>query len=215
MLFHEIINKLLGDASHIRVFSVLAKSKRGLSGRELAGLVGVSTFKIHHVLKFLTAQGVVLKSVSGRSNLYRLNEEHVLTEEIILPILNFESEIFQRIGSHLMNSLKPKPMSIIIFGSIARKEETPQSDIDILFVYEDGKTPEHADSPFLTKMPFRYGNSPIAMVISISDLQMRYSKKELLLRNIFREGFTIAGLSMMEVLNYGRKKNIRSTNSKK
>lgn len=206
MKFNHIVHELCGDSVYLGITAVLLKSPEGVSGRGLAGLLKVSTFKVHHSLKFLAAQGILKATVVGKSHLYRLNPDHILVRKVILLLLDFQENIYLELGREVMTRLKPKPLSIILYGSVARGEEKPDSDIDLFLVY---KTPRKMgriseNELWMEIVTRRYGNFVSVRRGTIDQLQGRYKERDELMRNIVKEGKVIAGLSMTDLLAYGR-----------
>lgn len=206
MNFNNVIIDLLGDKGNIKTLFMLAHHPEGLTGRGLAGLIGVSTFKIHTVLKFLTEQGILAKSCVGSGNIYRLNEKHILVKQVLMPLFEFQKGLTEGLGSDLMKRLEPKPLSIILYGSLARGDEKADSDIDIVLVYNDRDKPDMIDENIWQEIPLKYGNALSAKHVSVSELKEALDKKDSFARNLVKEGRNIAGATLMEVLNYGSSK---------
>ncbi|MBI1909502.1 MAG: nucleotidyltransferase domain-containing protein [Deltaproteobacteria bacterium] len=205
MEFKNIIEKLLADPIKIRLFSVLSQNRGGLSGRALGVLCSTSSFKIQQVVRELVAQGVLTESIAGRSHLYRLNLSHILVQEVIHPLLQFEGNLLKQLGAKILKSLNPKPLAVIIYGSVARGEETAQSDIDLLLIDpEKGKLPNPA--PFAERIVRAYGNFASFKRMTVNELREKVRQKDPLIRNVVKEGRSLAGLPLMEVLDYGRQK---------
>lgn len=206
MQFHDFISKIIGDSAKIKAIKLLMKQPDGISGRELGRLIGVSHFKSHAVLTELAQQGILTVRKAGKANIYQLNKRHLLIEKL-RPIFRLEENIFTLIGDFLLSNLKPKPLSIILYGSVARNEERPDSDIDILVIYDDGVFHAGLSDEILEKgsdMPLRFGNCLSAIVVPLSKFQKGVKLKEPLFYRVFKEGRAIAGLSVNEVLGYGR-----------
>lgn len=210
MNFNNIINNILADKVRVEIFKHLSLHTEGLTGRALGILVKTSPFKINRELRHLVAQGIITESVVGRAHLYRFQREHILAQKLILPALEFERSCIENLGKGLYQRLDPSPLSIILYGSVARKEEGPQSDIDLLLVYaEEGKELGRLTvigdlvSEWLQRT---YGNPVSIRRVWISDFQHRAAERDSLIRTIIKEGRSIAGLSLTEVLDYGREK---------
>lgn len=206
MNFNNIVMDLLGDKCNIKTLFILAHHPEGLTGRGLAHLVGVSTFKMHTVLKFLTAQGVLIKTNVGNGNLYRLNEEHVLIKQVLTSLFDFQKGLIDGLGSDVIKKFEPKPISVILYGSIARGDDKPDSDIDIVLIYNDREKPKEVDDKIWQDIPFKYGNNLSVKHVSVTELKEALNKKDSFARNLIKEGRSIAGMSLMEVLNYGGSK---------
>lgn len=217
MKFNNIISELLSDPIHVRVFKTLQQHSEGLTGRALGTLVGTSAFKINGVLRALAAHGVLTQTVVGNAHLYRLNEHHILVREVINYLIDYENNLLSNLGKAVMEKLAPSPLSIILYGSIARGDESPSSDVDLMLVYKDEEEPgsiRKAELVFewITR---NYGNPAGIRRIRISEFQNPDSEYKELVRNIIKEGKSIAGLSMTEVLNYHGDNSQNDNSSKK
>lgn len=206
MQFHEITFKLCSNGIHLQVASILKKHTGGLSGRALASLTKTSTFKMHHTLKFMTAQGVLTESIVGKAHVYRLNHNHVLTQKILLPLVAFQENLMAQLGNDMASCLKPKPLSILLYGSIARGEEEPTSDLDIFIIYNSKKKSGRIreNDLWMDVITRKYGNAVSIRRSYLSEFISRYKEKDALIQNIFKEGKVIYGLSFIDLLNYGR-----------
>lgn len=208
MYFSSPLQPFLKWSASIPAVALLLKQSQGASGRAIASLLGISSFKAHQTLKFLVAQGMLKETIVGRSHLYRVNEDHILVQGMILPLLRFQERLFEEVGKDIVKSLTPKPISVILYGSVARGEEGPQSDLDLLLVYEnkDKKAvgPIRESDLFMEKISRKYGNPVSVRRSLLSDFQERFSKRNTLIVNIIKEGKVIFGKSMMELLSHGR-----------
>ena len=210
MKFSHFIENLFGDRAKIRVYRVLTRHSEGMTGRAIACLIDVSPFKINQVLRELVEEGIVEAASVGKANLYRLNRRHVLTRDLVGFLVAYEDGFLKKFGEEIMQRLDPKPLSVILYGSIARGEEGPKSDLDLCLVYADddplpGPLTE-AGSPLSEWVGRTYGN-PVSVIRSLlSDFKQRAQTRDPLMRNVIKEGRVIAGLSITEILDYGRKK---------
>jgi hypothetical protein len=93
---------------------------------------------VRRVLQRLTGQGVVSAERVGRAYTYRLNRGH-LAAEPIAALARLRQTLLDRIEQSLAR-WDPKPVYGAIFGSAARGEMHPGSDIDLLLV-----RPDHCD----------------------------------------------------------------------
>ena len=208
MNFTNILKQILSDKVRIAIYQHLSVHPEGITGRALGTLVGTSPFKINRELRHLVAQGIITETVVGRAHLYRLQREHILVQQLILPMLDFERTCIEKLGSTLSQRLTPPPLSIIVYGSVARGEEGPQSDLDLLLVYAGAVTDPgriaivgDAVNEWLQRT---YGNPVSFQRISITAFQHRAVQRDPLIRSIIKEGRAIAGLTLTEVLDYGR-----------
>ena len=138
MIFHDFADWLLANPIKMALLRHLVSQQEGVSGRGFAALVGASHFTVLHVLRELVAQGIVVRSSAGRTHLYRLNRNHILLEKVLLPLFSLERDLYRTLGEDIMTSLDPQPLSVILYGSVARRAETTDSDVDILLLYSGG-----------------------------------------------------------------------------
>lgn len=116
------------------VLDVLARTESSLSITQIARLAERGSRQGHAlVVERLVQHGLVLAEPANRGNMYRLNREHVLAP-LVLNAVRVRSIVFDRLAQGLA-SLDPVPVHASIFGSFARGEGGPGSDIDLLLVF--------------------------------------------------------------------------------
>lgn len=114
------------------VLGVLAGSSKARTGRELARLAGRSQPAVQEVLDRFSEQGLVYVSFAGRSGAYTLNREH-LAAPAIEDLTNLRNKLFARLREEIAG-WAVAPAHASVFGSAARGDGGPQSDIDIFVV---------------------------------------------------------------------------------
>lgn len=119
------------------VLSVLANTSQELTGNIIAGLTDgrVSQTGANKALKRLVESGLVLARPAGSSILYSLNHDHVAAGAV-LELANMRPMLLERLRS-LVASWQLPPVAVALFGSAARGEAMPVSDIDLLVVRPD------------------------------------------------------------------------------
>jgi predicted nucleotidyltransferase len=125
------------------VLTVLGRAEQELSGREVHRLVGHSSEQgVRRTLNRLAEQGIVLRRAAGRANLYSLNREHLAAPSVErLAVLRLE--LIRRLREAIA-AWAVAPLAAVLFGSVARGEAGPDSDLDLLVV----RRSEHdADDP--------------------------------------------------------------------
>jgi predicted nucleotidyltransferase len=84
----------------------------------------------------LVEHGLVIADPSNRGFLYRLNRDHVLAEAV-LTAARARTTLLRRMAESAA-ALRPEPVHVSVFGSFARGEAGPGSDIDVLIVAQSG-----------------------------------------------------------------------------
>ena len=115
------------------VLQVLAGTESALSASQIARLAprGSRTGQLP-VLNRLVEHGLVTAEPANQGHLYRLNRDHVLAGPV-LAIARSRTAVLQRI-QEAVDRLHPEPVHVSLFGSFARGEAGPDSDIDMLIV---------------------------------------------------------------------------------
>lgn len=120
------------SAADAGALTVLARTEGALPGRRVAELAGANHTSTLRALNGLVTEGVVLVEPAGRANLYRLNRSHALAP-LILAAVNITADIQRRLTEQINDWAIPC-LHAALYGSLARGEAGPQSDIDVLVV---------------------------------------------------------------------------------
>ena len=191
---------------HGRVLSVLAKTELALTGRTVAGLLTApaSASGVQKVLDDLVRNGLVIAEPAGRAKLYTLNREHVAAAAIG-ELAHLRDRLIDRLQAEAETWEVPAA-AVWLFGSTARGQGGPDSDIDILVVRPD----EVADSDprwlaqleTLADHATRWtGNRCDIVEYSSSELQRLIRRRERLVTELRRDAVPVAGTPPHQTLN--------------
>lgn len=142
MRLHETVEEILGNKIKICILRLLYKTRGIFSGREISRLVGFSPTQTISNLRDLEAAGLVMRQRAGKTDLYQLNTVNSATDGLLSPVFDWESNLVDELAAMYVEKLGNKLISIKQFGSAARGEEGPGSDIDLLLTLEDSVDPE-------------------------------------------------------------------------
>lgn len=144
----------------------------GMSGRALHALSGVkSLVTTQRTLEELAAVGLVDVRPVGAANLYSLNREHVMWPPIE-QLLAAGATAEQRIAE-VMASTLGDDAAVLLYGSFARNDAGPDSDIDLLVVWKDEIDEAHAAELLdeaVTRIERLTGNG--AQIIAMTDAEL-------------------------------------------
>lgn len=116
------------------ILAVLASAGRPLTvGQIAAQAPRGSEIGIRRGLARLVDQGLVKSTEMGRNHVHELNTEHVAAD-IAVQLAGLRTELWRRMRREL-GSWNPKPTYACVFGSAARRDGGPESDIDVLLVH--------------------------------------------------------------------------------
>lgn len=116
-----------------------------LSVAQLAADGGLSTRGTRFVLESLVSQGMVSALGQARSQLYTLAQQHPLAGAV-QALFQSERTRWDDLQQALRQALMswPEVSSAWLYGSVARGEDGPRSDVDILLLMkEDGVDAAH------------------------------------------------------------------------
>jgi hypothetical protein len=114
------------------MLGVLAETSAELNLRTISQLAGVSQAQASRVLPDLVELGVVERREVPPSSLFRLVPEHVASRAI-LQLAHPVDTVLDEVG-RLAAALPIPPVSVVVFGSLARREAGADSDIDVVVV---------------------------------------------------------------------------------
>lgn len=115
-----------------RVLAVLAETTAELNLRTIAQLAGISQAQASRLLPDLVALGVVERREVPPASLIRFVPEHVASQAL-LALARSTDTVLDEMG-RLAGALPQPPVSVIVFGSFARREAEVESDIDVVIV---------------------------------------------------------------------------------
>lgn len=92
-----------------------------------------SEIGVRRCLARLVDEGIVKSTEMGRNRVHELNRDH-LAAPVAELLAKLRPELFGRIRAEL-SKWRPKPYYACVFGSAARADGGPTSDIDLLLVH--------------------------------------------------------------------------------
>ena len=155
-------------------------------------------------LQELSQHGLVKMRKVGRSILYSLNKEHILVDEILVPLFKKEERLFLSLTKTILSPLSgPKPISILLFGSQTdEKRARPDSDFDILCVIPDDTNLKIFKSEISRSdahIERKFGNSLSLLIMKRSEFLKRKSKGDPLLVAIQEQHRLLFGKHFREI----------------
>jgi predicted nucleotidyltransferase len=119
-----------------RVLAVLAETTGELSLRTVARLAEVSPAQASRILPRLARLGIVQRRDAPPTALFRLVPENVASE-FVRALSRSRDHVLGELGRQA-EELPVRPVSVIVFGSLARGEADERSDVDTVFVRPQG-----------------------------------------------------------------------------
>lgn len=202
MLF-DLLDEILGSRSKVRLLRALGPLDRPVSGREAARLAGLSHRAIT-ALDELAALGVVIRREAAGQHLYTYNQEHVLANAIRHVFAEEErrsSLILERIRSV---AAEAGALYAGVFGSAARREDRPGSDLDVFMVMEHEDAKDGSRDALvlaLEELQERFGARVSPVVVALAEARRQAREEAPLLRDVLRDTRRVHGPPLEDLLN--------------
>lgn len=201
MIINNILQHIFSSPSNLIILRTLNSRVVGISGREIARISKLSTRTAQNVLANLEALGLVNRTIGGRDHLFTLNRNNKIVSKLIKYIFEFEDGFGKEIISSIKKKLSPIVSSLILFGSVARKEEEYSSDFDLCIVYTKNKTKiENIVSELRDKLYDDYKVTLAPFFITETGFKQRAKKNLSPVNNITKDGILIAGKPIRELI---------------
>ena len=116
---------------------LLCRADAEYSGRQVHKMIGRGSEEgVRQALNRLAREGIVLSRRAGRATLYSFNREH-LAAPSIEDLMGLRAKLFERLRAAIAQ-WRIQPVAAAVFGSVARGEAGPESDLDIFLLRPAG-----------------------------------------------------------------------------
>jgi len=201
MIINNILQHIFSTPSNVIVLRTLNSRVVGISGREIARISKLSTRTAQSVLANLESLGLVNRTIGGRDHLFTLNRNNKIVSKLIKYIFEFEDGFSKEIISSIKKKLSPLVSSLIIFGSVARKEEESSSDLDLCIVHTKNKIKiENSVSELRDRLYDDYKVTLAPFYITETDFKKRAKRNQSPVNSIIKEGILITGKPIRELI---------------
>ncbi|PZF83612.1 nucleotidyltransferase domain-containing protein [Jiangella anatolica] len=184
------------------VLSVLARTTRPLTGREVQQLAGVgSPNGIRLALARLVHQGVVRADERAAAVFYQANRDHLAWPAVEI-LTSLRRTLLARLRAEF-EAWQEQPTHASLFGSAARGDGDADSDIDILLV-----EPDHHDETIwleqIDQLRQRVetwtGNQCQVYTLAVARLAEHVAAGDPLVDGWLRDSVALAGASLQDVV---------------
>jgi predicted nucleotidyltransferase len=137
---------------------------------------------------------------------YSLNRDHIAVSDILVPLLECERDLMERYVRDLRKQMRTPTEAIVLFGSVARQEEQPRSDVDLLLIARDRTSAKAASRQVddaTTGLLARYGSVPQILVSDVGTFRNKLAHGDPLYGEILRTGRVVYGKSFARLLRHG------------
>jgi len=193
MRFHDNLDDLLGNPVRVRILRILTREEtQGFTGRDLARQCGISPSQTISALQQLETSGIVFREIAGRSHVWRLSREHVLAPTL-MELFQAERESMTILKSELQGAIRGLPVKHAwLFGSVARGDERPTSDVDLLVQVRSRAEKERVEdslSAMSARFALRFGNPLSTLVMDATE--SHHPTNPRLIERVLEEGLEL------------------------
>lgn len=204
MQFLEPLDSILGQRSKVRILRFLFEQSTELTGREIARKVGLSHLKTHQVLREFSQEGIALSKTIGKAIIYKLNEDNMVTRDILRTLFRSEKELVLKLIEVVSNRLRVFVETIVLYGGILAKGNGAKSNmVELLLIVRDDmnlRAVEQGLKYTQEEVKKAFGNFISAKIWSISELRGRYMEEDEFTIQILKSGKVIYGRELMDVI---------------
>lgn len=185
------------------VLLVLARTHAPLTGARVSVVAGRSYSQVRDVLHRLVEHGVVDVQRHGNAFSYRLNRDHVSApaiEQLAAAADTVEARLAGLVASWALS-----PHALAVFGSFARRDGDPSSDLDLLLVRAPGTDEDDEDwrqqrYELALNVERWTGNRAQIVELSVAELAAAVSRGDGLVAGLRTDGRVLSGPSLSELV---------------
>lgn len=188
MKFHNSLFNLIDSPTKLNIVRFLINHTASMSEREIASVLNVSHMSVNRTMRELAEVNFVNNTVVGRTHIWIVNRKSYVygtlskiirtMDTTLVPIEDLKKTLLQNLPVEMTKK-------IILFGSVSKSSEEPNSDIDLFILV---KLQKHKDAiePYIEKLALtclvRYGN--VLSPYVLTEIDMKQKKNLNLMRNI-------------------------------
>ena len=198
------LDTILGSAAKVRLLRALLPLDRPVSGREAARLAGLSHRAVL-ALDELAALGVLERrtTAGGHTNLYGVNRSHALVPAIV-ALFEAERERTAAIVRRIARVLKDVGgvEASVVFGSQARGDAGPTSDLDLLVLTATGARERVHDAivEAAPSLESELGVRLSPVVLTLTQARRQHAAGDAFLAAALRDARRVSGAPLEELL---------------
>lgn len=207
MRFHEPLDDILGSESKLRVLRFLCRKGGEWSGRRLAAELSMNPVTAHRALRGLRDATLLDLRKSGSGFSYSLRDSHTLVRGLLRPLFEEEARapghLADLLREQIRKGLKADVVSAALYGSVARRQEQPASDIDLFVLVSSAHAKRKVQEGFdrlWQALSAEFGNSLAVYINTVSEARDKRRSRLPLLENILRDHRLIWGKPLEEAL---------------
>lgn len=206
MRIHNKLDELLNQSSKIKILRFLYWENEEHTGRGIAKAIGMSPSATYGTLQEMKEEGLLAVRRKGNAILYKIRGKNYVVKKLLKPLFQKEMALYEDMITFIKkNILKERReiLSMAIYGSVARQDETAGSDIDLLVVTKKktGKTKVNRIVEGLGPiMAGEFGTTLSPYILTKEELKQKHAQKQPLIQAILSTNRLIYGEPIERIL---------------
>jgi predicted nucleotidyltransferase len=207
--FHRPLDAMLGTVANVRVLRTLTEHGGALAATTIATRARVARQSAWNAIARLSELGIVETFGEPHGTLFRLNAAHPLSPSL-RALFQSEAQRVERLFDAIRaaaKAMKPAPIAVWLYGSVARGEDTPASDIDLAILSPTGHTGTQEMALTDALYPFMGELTSRMSIIGMTRADIRRMKRgrDRIWKEIERDAVPILGPAPTEALREQRR----------
>ncbi|MBC8322024.1 MAG: nucleotidyltransferase domain-containing protein [Candidatus Marinimicrobia bacterium] len=189
------LQKILAAPSHISILRVLNQLNQGINGRETARRAGINDRTCRLSLLRLEQLNLIENLGSGKTKLFRLNRNHYFNKHALSALFTLENEYLPMLKRILKKDLHGKCVWACIYGSVAKKTDTEESDLDVCIVANDENSVNQLENLIMKwnqNIYMKFGLSFSPVILTLDQWQNSKEYRDLI-NDVIRNHIPLAG----------------------
>ena len=190
-----LLGEIFGSKSKILLLSKVIDSKESFSVRELARLGGLPKSTVSLIAGEWQKAGLLDAQTIGKAKSLRINPRFPLYHAILKIFAENEKIRDRTIGTIKKSRvLRSKDViCAIVFGSLAEKSASGQSDADILIITNGGISEKHPLNRLWRELYQKIPLLPAPIFLTKKQVLGKLKEKDMFIANVFRHGIALKG----------------------
>jgi len=187
------LSEALSSRTKTKVVRLLTSfPTREFTGREIAGIIGVGHRAVDIALGDLVSLDIVTVRRIGRANVYTANGDSQRFQTLA-DLFEEEARTRDALLDEIRGSI-PDVLSCVLFGSVARGEESLDSDVDLLLITDNPKGLTEVLERLRSKVAKRFSLHLAPIVLTPAQLREKWKAPYVV--SATKDGRLVAGESL-------------------
>lgn len=206
MKIHDKLDETLKHGSKIKILRFLFTEKDEYTGRAIAKGINMSASASYEALQEMKEEGLITARRKGNAILYKLQGNNYIVKELLEPLFYKERHIYHDVILIIKKNLtlyKKEIVSLSVFGSVVRKEETSKSDIDLLIIVKNKAGKSKIDKiidKLSVDLAKKFAAAISPYILTKLEIKQKHVQKQPIIKDILETNKLIYGMPIERVL---------------